>query len=391
MSLFEKIKLYNSPPLGDGGFITVIADDFTGAAELAGISLRYGLTAELCTGEVAATNADVLIVSTDSRSLKKEQALEITSTILKQVLKLNPVFIYKKIDSVLRGYVTEELKLQMQLTGLTKAFVLPANPSLGRRINNGIYYVQGTPIAETGFAADPEFPVKSSSVQELLNDESVLVIKPTNELTAEKIFVGEASSAADVQQWADKINADFVLAGAGDFYTALLAKKFEQKEQKEIQLQSPFMYVCGTAYDQSVNYVKAVEERLPVVSYLSKNILAGEEDEQWFLQCKEIINKEQKIIVGFDAKQIPAETTAVRLRSAMAKVIKKLLEQNQVKEVLIEGGSSAMAIFHEMNIHHLVPVNELSRGVVRMKAGELFITVKPGSYPLAEEVKKLFE
>lgn len=391
MSLSEKIKLYNSPPLGDGGMIAVIADDFTGAAELAGISLRYGLTAELCTGEVAATNADVLIVSTDSRSFGKEQALEITSTILKQVLKLKPVFIYKKIDSVLRGYVAEELKLQMKLTGLTKAFVLPANPSLERTINNGIYYVQGTPIAETGFAADPEFPVKSSSVEKILNDESILVVKSSTEMTAEKIFVGEASTAADVQQWADKINADFVLAGAGDFYTAILAKHYNQKLQQQIQLQSPFMYVCGTAYDQSVNFVKAVEERLPVVSYLSKNILAGEEDEQWFLQCKEIINKEQKIIVGFDAEIIPAETTAVRLRSAMAKVIKKLLEQNQVKEVLIEGGSSAMAIFHEMNIHHLVPVNELSRGVVRMKAGELFITVKPGSYPLAEEVKKIFE
>lgn len=371
--------------------IAVIADDFTGAAELAGISLRYGLTAELCTGEVAATNADVLIVSTDSRSLKKEQALEITSTILKQVLKLNPVFIYKKIDSVLRGYVTEELKLQMKLAGLTKAFVLPANPSLGRTISNGNYFVQGIPIAETGFAADPEFPVKSSSVQEILNDESALVVKPTNELNAEKIFIGEASTAADVQQWADKINAEFVLAGAGDFYTALLAKHYKQKQQQQFHLHKPFMYVCGTAYDQSVNYVKAVEERLSVVSYLSKNILAGEEDEQWFLQCKEIINKEQKMIVGFDAEQIPAETTAVRLRSAMAKVIKKLLEQNQVKEVLIEGGSSAMAIFHEMNIHHLVPVNELSRGVVRMKAGELFVTVKPGSYPLAEEVKKIFE
>jgi uncharacterized protein YgbK (DUF1537 family) len=52
--------------------IAVIADDFTGAAELAGISLRYGLKVELCVGKVEYKNADVLVVSTDSRSLKKK-------------------------------------------------------------------------------------------------------------------------------------------------------------------------------------------------------------------------------------------------------------------------------------------------------------------------------
>ncbi len=93
--------------------IAVIADDFTGAAELAGISLRYGLKVELCTAEIPASNADVLIVSTDSRSLNRVNALEKTGDVLKQVLKLNPAWVYKKIDSVLRGYVVDELKVQM--------------------------------------------------------------------------------------------------------------------------------------------------------------------------------------------------------------------------------------------------------------------------------------
>jgi uncharacterized protein YgbK (DUF1537 family) len=122
--------------------IAVIADDFTGAAELAGISLRYGLKVELCTADIAATDADVLIISTDSRSLNKVNALQRTEAALKSVLQLNPSFIYKKIDSVLRGYVVDELKLQMQMMNKSKAFILPANPSLGRTINNGNYYVQ---------------------------------------------------------------------------------------------------------------------------------------------------------------------------------------------------------------------------------------------------------
>ena len=61
-----------------------------------------------------------------------------------------------------------------------------------------------------------------------------------------------------------------------------------------------------------------------------------------------------------------------------------------VKEIFIEGGSTAAAILEEIKIKQLSPVNELQRGVVRMKANDLLITVKPGSYELPEEIKRLF-
>ena len=114
--------------------IVVIADDFTGAAELAGICLRYGLTTTVCTEELINANTDVLLINTDSRSLKKDKAIVVTERIVKQVLQLQPEWIYKKIDSVLRGHIIDELKVQMQLTGKQKAFFMPANPSLGRTI-----------------------------------------------------------------------------------------------------------------------------------------------------------------------------------------------------------------------------------------------------------------
>jgi uncharacterized protein YgbK (DUF1537 family) len=74
----------------------------------------------------------------------------------------------------------------------------------------------------------------------------------------------------------------------------------------------------------------------------------------------------------------------------MAKTVKLVVERNVIKELFIEGGSTATAVLQELNIRHLSPVNELKRGVVRMKAGDLYITVKPGSYELPEEIKELF-
>lgn len=371
--------------------IAVIADDFTGAAELAGISLRYRLNVELYTAGIVATNTDVLIVSTDSRSLNKADALKRTEAVLKSVLQLNPSFIYKKIDSVLRGYVIYELKMQMQMMQKSKAFILPANPSLGRTISNGNYYVQGKLISETGFAADPEFPISHSSVQVILKDETVQVLKHTDALPSNGIVVGEAENETDVQVWAEKLDESFVLAGAGDFYTALLSKQFKQTNQQQHELQLPFLYVCGTAYDQSVNYIKQVDEKSRTVLYITKQVIEnGANDEAWLQQCKNVLQQKQKAIIAFNNEAIPPDALAVDLRSIMAKAVKTVIEQNKIRELFIEGGSTATAILMELGFNHLSPVNELARGVVRMKAGELFVTVKPGSYALSNEIKQLF-
>lgn len=49
----------------------VIADDLTGAAELAGISLQFGLTSEIKSEFTGSTDADLLVINTSSRVLKK--------------------------------------------------------------------------------------------------------------------------------------------------------------------------------------------------------------------------------------------------------------------------------------------------------------------------------
>ena len=201
--------------------IAVIADDFTGAAELAGISLRYGLSVEVFLNNVTATEADVIVVCTDSRSLNNTNAKEVTAKVVKNILQLNPSFIYKKIDSVLRGHVLDEINIQLQQTGLKKVLILPANPSLGRTISNGEYFINGVRINKTGFATDPEFPIKNSSVVEMIGNDEVKVLKHTDVLPAKGIAIGEAETVNDMKSWAAVIDNTWMLAGAGDFYTAI--------------------------------------------------------------------------------------------------------------------------------------------------------------------------
>jgi D-threonate/D-erythronate kinase len=354
--------------------IAVIADDFTGTAELAGISLRFGLTVELCVDEVKYRNADVLIVSTDSRSLTKEAALKKTEHAIKDVLELQPSFIYKKIDSVLRGYVVDELKLQMQLMYKQRAIVMPANPTLDRTIKNGEYFINGIKINETGFANDPEFPVGSSLVKKILNNE-VGVVDVKAVLPEQGIVVGEADSPEDYNEWVEKLDGSWVLVGAGDFYNALLQKKYEVKDKEVCHLQSPLLYACGTAFEERKQFIK----RLDCVAYMPEAI-----SEEWLQQTGAVIRQQNKLVIAIDESN---ESASV-LRKKMATAVKEIVAREHVKEIFIEGGSTAAAVLEELKIKKLIPVNELSRGVVRMGIGDFFITVKPGSYELPEEIKK---
>ncbi len=360
--------------------IAVIADDFTGAAELAGIALRHGLSVELFIDTVTECGADVLVLSTDSRSLKKDRALVATVDGLKQVQRLHPKWIYKKIDSVLRGYVVEELQLQAALTGYDKIFIAPANPSLGRTIEQGEYFVNGQRITETGFKNDPEFPATSSFVKAILHNE-VSVLQHTAALPSKGIVAGEAANTAAINAWAAKLDASWMLAGAGDFFTALLEKEHPSLTRQPVILHRPHLYVCGTAFEQSRQYIRELNLQQHCVLYMQKEIT-----EEWLQQADGIIRANNRLVIAIDE----TDETAAVLRQKMARAAKSIIIRNEVKEVFIEGGSTATALLNTMHLTPLRLVNEISRGVVRMRANNLYITVKPGSYQLPEVIKEVY-
>jgi hypothetical protein len=58
-----------------------------------------------------------------------------------------------------------------------------------------------------------------------------------------------------------------------------------------------------------------------------------------------------------------------------------------VRELIVEGGSTASRIVRRMSWTRFFPCQELTAGVVRMKVGRspnIHLTVKPGSYPWPE-------
>jgi uncharacterized protein YgbK (DUF1537 family) len=368
--------------------VVVVADDFTGAAELAGIALRFGMQLTVYVNADSLndvpTNSAGCIVNTDSRSMKKQDALLITAKVFKYLANQPVLLLYKKIDSVLRGYVIDELNIQMQQLGLKKAIIAPANPSLGRTIEQGKYFINGQEIITTGFINDPEFPVKSSFVKEILNDVEVNVLQHTDTLPTQGIVVAGTSTNEDIKAWANKIDNSFALAGAGDFFTALLEKQFVVKEQSEARLRKPFLFVAGSAFEAARERIKQWKNKaISVVAVDSYFELIQTSDEYFVLAVQENIT----------------EVSALELRTAMGKTVQQLVQQLSIQELFIEGGSTAASVLAALAITSLMPENELCRGVVRMfcsptleglGVASLFVTVKPGSYELTKQILDVY-
>ena len=152
--------------------ILVIADDFTGAAEIGGIAHLFGLSVSIMKewSDTAKHNEDVIIIDTNTRRLDPEEASGKIINILEHVDFSTIDLIYKKVDSVLRGPVESEIKALMSLADKNSAVLIPANPSKNRIIKNGKYFIESIPISQTDFINDPEYPRDYDEVKDLIID-----------------------------------------------------------------------------------------------------------------------------------------------------------------------------------------------------------------------------
>ena len=139
--------------------LLALADDLTGALEVAAQFAGRGVPATVGF-ERRADSSAMQVIDTESRHLAPGEAAAVVGAVAAGHTGL----IYKKTDSTLRGNIASELAALACLDPAAKVAYIPAYPRLGRTVINGRLYVDGIPVHQTAFAADPLNPVTDSSV-----------------------------------------------------------------------------------------------------------------------------------------------------------------------------------------------------------------------------------
>lgn len=376
--------------------IIVIADDITGAAEIAGIAHRYGLKSTLhidaMPEDMRDDDADVAVIATDARSYNADAAAEITANAVcsayHSVGSLGTKnVLFRKTDSALRGNVEDELAAIIAHSPYEQAVYMPANPSKGRIIHNGIYYIKenaqiasagngeneywGTPIAETDFRFDPEFPALTSVVSERFPS----------------LYCPDAVSANDVFRVVyNSFNASraTLLAGAADLFAALLQYVYPSTAPQS----EPFKGIAADARQLIVRgstLSKNIPLGIPTEAMPDNVFYEREMPEEWADSIMQAWTESKRgMILTIGEKEIrKGKNAAVYLRTAMAKVCCTLIDASLPDELIVEGGATAFAIMQRMPWRSFSVTDEIAPGVVRIMPVEnnsIHITLKPGSY-----------
>ncbi len=378
--------------------IGVIADDLTGAAELGAVGWRRGLQVEVVVAGDPSSEADLVCLDTDSRSCTPSEAAERTARAARLLRQQRAGWVYKKTDSVLRGNVTPELEATVTELGLDGALLVPANPSLGRTIVGGQYFVRGQLIHETEFARDPKHPRVSSDVRELIAAPATLplsVRRAEEGLPERGIVIGEVSSADDLRQWAALRNVRWLNAGGAEFFGALLGLPVSSTKLKHRPGNE--LFVCGSASDVTRNFVaRQAEQGVPVFS-LPQELASGSEFDASALhqltdQITAAFNSTGRVVLHVGLPLVKDAAVAETLALHLVRMAGAVLSRAQVAHVFAEGGATAVALARQMGWHRLRVIAEVSPGVVTLLpqgGSSTLFTMKPGTYTWPESLARL--
>ncbi|WP_380181963.1 four-carbon acid sugar kinase family protein [Kalamiella sp. sgz302252] len=237
--------------------VLVIADDFTGANDagvgLASVGARVHV---LFDAAMPAEQSDVRVVNTDSRAVSAELAASRTAAAVSAQQEMTrDGWLFKKIDSTLRGNPGAEIEAALLASGKKIALITPAVPALGRTTLEGCCYIDGRLLTETEYASDPKTPVTSASVIARLSEQSTLSIgliplaKQENlpgQIEAaiaegKRLIVLDAQTNEDLQrimQAADELAERPLLAGAAGLSDAL-GRQLAGRAQQEYGSTTP--------------------------------------------------------------------------------------------------------------------------------------------------------
>ena len=151
-----------------------IADDFTGAGDIAGLIAGAGMRTSLFTSsnELGGDDCEAGVIALKTRSLPVDAAVAQSLSALERLLEAGCkqiVFKYcSTFDSTLEGNIGPVAEALAKRLDARQAIVCPAFPANGRTVYQGNLFVGDVPLAESGMRNHPLTPMTDSDIRRWL-------------------------------------------------------------------------------------------------------------------------------------------------------------------------------------------------------------------------------
>ena len=155
----------------------VIADDFTGASDAASFLVKSGNKTILLTDvDQNVGNCDCVVVALKIRSVSPEEAISEVKRVTDYFDKLGVEKIYYKycstFDSTPKGNIGVVMDYLLERYNCKYSILCPSLPVNGRKVRDGILYVNDVELAKSPLKDHPLNPMWDSYIPNLMKEQS---------------------------------------------------------------------------------------------------------------------------------------------------------------------------------------------------------------------------
>lgn len=288
-------------------------------------------------------------------------------------------FLYKKVDSTLRGNLAVEIEAGMEATGREWAVIAPALPSEGRTTIGGVQQVNGRPAHLTELARDEKTPVNESYLPSLLASLGPISTIGVRELQyahsvarafeVGRCVVADAENDSDLSTLVRSIEdpSSVLWVGSAGLSRALgvVYPGTHSVIEPARETVRNALVVVGSLSKVSRDQVAAIEEEGEAVTVelesgtSTKNFTTGEIGAA-ISNVGESLSRGSNVVLRSAAK--PTKMSPERVVEALAKVLAGL-EADSFEALVLTGGDTAISVARALGATGIKLSGEIEPGV----------------------------
>lgn len=387
--------------------VLVIADDFTGLLDT-GVQFSKSGAKILATTDIEIDfqkiddQVEVLIIDTESRYLPSKDAYNIVKVLINKAIKNNIEYVYKKVDSALRGNISSEIKALIDSYNSIIP-VIPSYPDNNRVLVGGNLYIDGLKVSQSYISEDPYEPVlEDNLLNRMKNEENItsnLFNKELQNIFNADVLVMDAITNNDLKECMNFLEANNmtkVVVGSAGLAKIFANRIFNDKQvRKKINLNKPLVVISGTLnpttksqieYASNLNYPRIqLEEKQLLDSLYWEN----KQDEKEIIYYKKLIRENSLIM--FDTFKLKINNdkdntfyNRFLIGKSLGYLTKELLESDFGGTFLFTGGDTLNQSMKVLGIKTIKPIDEIKPGIVISKIiylnKEILVITKSGGF-----------
>lgn len=384
-----------NPPL-----IGCIADDYTGATDLAGLLRRSGMRVVQCFGVPSQSDLvdgfDAVVVALKTRSIPPVQAQEVSCDVARWLQSIGVTRFFFKycstFDSTSDGNIGPVAEALMESLEVEKTIFCPAFPENGRSVFNGYLFVGNQLLNECGMQNHPLNPMTDANLVRVLSAQAKqqVGLLDLNKLLCEDpqlqqhldelppLVVVDAVHDSHLEMLSQCV-VDHRLVTGGSAIGGHIASALAKRGEFTPGSFSDDSFVRGPGAVLSGSCSRATQEQVQIYSAnhpcLSLDIVAAVRDvevaasfaKQWIDQH---ISSRPLITTTVDAESLReiqeefgGERAAEVAEALLSDLGAYLVERHGVRQLVVAGGETSGAVTQKLGVQAIRIGPEIAPGV----------------------------